>query len=295
MSLTTKQQELYDIGRGTLPEWYTSDERANEFLSAIAKIFSLSRDVAERWLGEVVLIANASADVGEPDWLDQHARDRGTYRQASESDAVLIDRIRNIPDAVTLPALLSAIQAMMTAGGFSGTPDIVELPRDRAHFGDYTEEGGSGVCVLTAGVAVDEIDFLPPDGKFLAAPIRATPRTYGADLTLGTGGGPNDGTFPVFGILGDAAQLSITGGSAETTAPDSVWGIRKKDADGNYTDGFARAYLGRGYLMGACPPSRIIVILPYGTTENFASAVREMLRQKKAAGVAATVQWRQNP
>jgi hypothetical protein len=54
------------------------------------------------------------------------------------------------------------------------------------------------------------------------------------------------------------------------------------------------AYLGRGYRM-AKPGSAFIIILPYGSTAATAAAVREALRQKKAAGIRALVEWRQSP
>lgn len=300
MSLTPDEQELFDLARKTLPAWYADDARANEYLSAIAKMFGSARAISEHWLKTVVYITLATVDLtSNPDWLDQHARDRGTSRQAGESDDALIARLRNIEDLVTRPALLAAVQSMMVDAGFSGTPHMVEFPRDKAHFGGpYLSFGGAGGFTLVKVGSV--VTFTPaalPAAQFERPPFWRVPRrepTYKLTLAGCTHGG-NDGTFTVTGLVNGGAQFTNAGGASETAPGGASWLVKHFDPEGNLRDGFARAYFGRGYRMSHTPPSGIVIMLPYGTTAGFQASVLEMLRQKAAGGIRIAVERRLNP
>lgn len=297
MALSADEQELFDIGRDNLPEWYASDSRANEFLGAAAKITGSARAIASRWLREATLLTLASADVDEPDFLDQHARDRGTSRQSGESDEALVKRLRTVEDALTRPFLLAQVQAMMTAAGFAGTPVMVELPRDAAFFGRYLADGGEGAYTCTA-LGSNRMSFTLPAGQSWARPPfqRSPSAAPTFKLTLSSGGA-NDGTFVITGLDGDKALYTNASGSTETVAPTSDWSVDRYDVDDNLRTGTinSRCYFSRGYRMAHNPPSAIIVILPFGTTEGFAASVLEMLRQKKGGGIRAAVERRLSP
>lgn len=299
MALTADEQELYDLAKKTLPAWYADDERANEFLGACAKMFGAARAISEHWLKVVVYITLATVDTAtNPDWLDQHARDRGTSRQDGESDEALIARLRNIEDLVTRPALLAAVQAMMDDAGFTGAPAMVEFPRDVAYFGESQSFGGAGGYTLTkSGTTMRFTPAASPAAQFARPPFwRAPRRDQRYQLTLAGNTSPaNDGTFDVTGLLGAAATFTNASGVAEAAPGGASWLVEHLDPEGNVRDGFDRAYFGRGYRMSHTPPSGIVVILPFGTTEGFRLSVLEMLRQKAAGGIRIRVERRLIP
>lgn len=299
MSLTADEQELFDLAKGTLPPWYADDERANEYLGALAKMFGSVRSITEHWLKTVVYITLATVDLSSnPDWLDQHARDRGTSRQAGESDEALIARLRNVEDLVTRPALLAAVQAMMTDAGFTGAPAMVEFPRDRAYSGQSQSFGGAGgFSLVKDGTHMLMTPAAPPAAQFLRPPFWRAPRRDPTHrLTLAGCTNPaNDGSFVVTSLVGNAARFVNASGVSETAPGGASWLVEHLDPEGNVRDGFARAYYGRGYRMSHCPPSGIIVILPYGTTEGFRLSVLETLRLKAAGGIRIHVERRLNP
>lgn len=300
MSLTADEQELFDLAKKTLPAWYADDQRANEYLGALAKMFGSVRAITTHWLKTVVYITLATVDLSSnPDWLDQHARDRGTSRQAGESDDALIARLRNIEDLVTRPALLAAVQAMMTDAGVAGAPSMVELPRDKAFLGASESFGGAGNFVL---VKQDSTHMLMtpaalPAAQFARPPFWRAPRRDPTHrLTLaGCTNAANDGSFEIIGLVGDAARFVNASGVAETAPGGASWLVEHLDPEGNVRDGFARAYLGRGYRASHNPPPSMVVILPYPTSAGFAASVLEMLRQKAAAGRKIAVERRLNP
>lgn len=194
MAYSVSEQSLYDHLRGTLPSWFFQTSASpEEIWGAYVKLFDAARAQADGW-GNYARILEATGI-----WLDQHAVDRGTARQAGESDEELRTRIRVPEDSVTLGALLTRVQAILTASGIpSPSVAIVELRRDKAFF----SEGGE----------------LPT------------------------------------------------------------------------------AYMSRGYrLGGANRPLKMIVILPYGTTEATRKAVDEYLRAHKAGGFAHTIEVRAVP
>jgi hypothetical protein len=84
----------------------------------------------------------------EDAFLDQHARDRGTWRQAAETDPLLRSRLRNPQDALTRPVLFDAIADILTAHSVAGTAHMVEMPRDGIHFAAMTVRTFAG-CTLT--------------------------------------------------------------------------------------------------------------------------------------------------
>lgn len=290
--LTPTEQELFDHAKAALPDWYADDERANEFLGACAKIFGPIKELAKDWLTKQTRILQASGPTSTtPDWLNQHARDRGTTRQEGESDAALAERLRNVPDQITRPVLLDAVQKILAADGITDEAFMEELPRDGAYFGEYESFSGTGGTF--SGPASGVMTFTP-DEKFLVAPFRTVFPEWLYDLELsGADEAGNDGTFEVTGLSGNGA-LFVNGSGVAGVDAGVTWTIQKKDPEGNVLDGWTRAYWGRGYRFNSRLPT-IIVILPYGTPEGTGRAVAEMLRQRKAGGVIRVVERRQVP
>lgn len=230
------------------------------------------------------------ANTVEPDWLQQHARDRGTARQLGETDAALRERLRNVPDAVTRPSLLTAAQAIVDAAGVVGTVALVELRRDKGFF--RTAASDAGTDGTFTGVAPD-LRFEPLAG-FAAPPFRAIEEEVEHRIVFsGASLAGNDGTFTITGLAEDAAAYTNASGAAAVDT-SLTWTVQKHDRDGNLLDGFQDSFLSRGDRMGD-DRAAIVVILPFGCTESTRQSVLEEIRQRKGAGVQVFVECRLNP
>lgn len=127
MSLSAEAQALFDHARQSLPRWLTRGKTAVlEWLHADTQIFDQARAQGQDWLDITYLEFASGAE------LEQHAADRGTSRREGEDDPTLRIRLRNITDAVTVPAIEIAVNALLAANGL-GVCAIVVLRRDRAH------------------------------------------------------------------------------------------------------------------------------------------------------------------
>lgn len=295
MALTPDEQDFLDFALAGLPIWYQDESRELEDLAMIAKMIGAAKSQLDDWF-QNTLIGNAIGAVGDdPDWLDQHAQDRGTSRQEGEDDPTLRARIQNVEDALTRAELLSVAQGVVDAEGILGTVEMVELKRDRAFLGTFTSMSGTGGTF--AGTAPDMT--FEPDTPWDRPPLEIAFPGYSWELVVsGAASAGNDGTFPITGLDGDAGEYTNASGVAEVDATVS-WTARKLDQDGNLADGFARAFYGRGYRMGPQQPV-IIVIVPYGSgaihsTAATVAAVTEALRTKKGGGIRVLVERRQTP
>ena len=288
-------QDYIDHVLNALPRWFSRPERTFENIKAFAEMFQDVEDQIVFWRSQANILDAVGAVTGEPDWLQQHAVDRGTRRQEGETDAALRDRLRSFPDALHRNALLTAAQSIVDATGVVGTVVMLELRRDRGHFGKYSSDTGTGGTF--AALTGTEFSFTP-DTPF-ASPLevnfpgsgdRGNPQL----VVSGANSGGNDGTFPVLRLEGSAVVFDNATGVAEAD-PTATWTLQKRETNGNVIDGFDRAYFGRGYRMAANHQTAFVMILPFGTTEATRLAVLEMLRQKKGAGVLAIVERRQSP
>jgi hypothetical protein len=119
--LSPDEKEIFEVGKTSIPKFFfQKDEAPSEPLAAAAKAYALAKaQITDWWSQSFIKTATGF-------WLDQHARDRGTRRQANESDATLRARLRQIEDAVTLPALQAAVAAVLTAAGVVGSATFVE-------------------------------------------------------------------------------------------------------------------------------------------------------------------------
>ena len=112
--------------------------------------------------------------------------------------------------------------------------------------------------------------------------LRARVRTIEDAVT------PGDLLLEVNRILAEHGLGPLTQGAIVELKRDRGW-------LGLGGDGHSRAFAGRGYRCGNDAPGRIIVVLPYGTTDAIAAAVSDTIRLKRAAGFPHTVEVRTSP
>lgn len=148
MALTAEGERLLAFARDALPQWYRA---VDEFLSGAAKSFEQVRTLTTYLLEQTLITTAVGPTSTTPDWLLQHARDRGTVRQLDESDDALRVRLRTFAEALTRDAILAAANAILEADGISTPAQLLELPRDAAHFGVYTAPSGTGGTFAQSG------------------------------------------------------------------------------------------------------------------------------------------------
>lgn len=285
MAYTAEQQKIYDHVVGSLPPWFVQEVGAEDFLAALVAVFDAVRVYRQTLVDQTYIL---TADNGVPDWLGELAADRGTRQQSGEATDALRQRIRSFPDAVTPPAIASAVNALLTSEGL-GACALVELRYDRAYFGTYTAVTGTGGTVSAGDVA----------GEWVFTPTTPPPAPglVGRDtVTISGTSAPNAGTFVITGYKGNGFRYQNPSGAAEV-APSAPWSWDKRKAGTPVQplqDGYAKAFLGRGYRMGSRQWT-LVVLLPYGATAGLASSVVEMLRQTTAGGLKIVVQRRLSP
>lgn len=103
--------DLMSAFRSGLPADVASIDRNDGDVEACATMMEAAEGQLHGWTREARL-ATAGGK-----WLNQHARDRGTARQAGESDATLRQRLRTPPDAITPPAMRAALEALAATAG----------------------------------------------------------------------------------------------------------------------------------------------------------------------------------
>lgn len=289
--LTTEENELLDFATGALPSWV---RQPDEVLASAAKSIALARAQGEYLFSQALITQATGPTAVSPDWLDQHARDRGTSRQAGELDQALQARLRVVPDAVTRQALLDAANAILAAAGVSGAAALLELPRDAAYLGSFTALTGTGGTFAQAGTVSE---FTPTVLPWPVPPFQAagvTPLRSWQLVVSGAASAGNNGTRAVAGLDGNAAIVTNASGVAGAD-PTVTWKAQRLDVTGNVTDGFHRTYLSRGYRVTQQRPFEIVMILPFGTDVGTQNSIRESLRLKKSAGYKLTVERRLSP
>lgn len=287
MSLTTDEQALYDFAKNSLPRWLFATPRAEEELGAFVKIFNRARQQIVFWASQTYLFNALGASAGEPDWLEQHAHERGTGRQLGETNAALAERLRNQEDALTRAALLTLINAMLDAAAVtSNNYGLVELRRDRGFMVTRAQVTGVG-----AGP-----DAFTKSGTTMTLTLAAAPFEgwmLGTTLTLtGATSGANNGSFPITAFVGDAG-VRYTNASGVVETFGGTWKVNAP------IDGRKDAYLSRGYRMTSnarvTGMPGLLAILPYPTAEGLRLAVVEALRLRKMAGIPVSAERRLNP
>lgn len=292
MALTTEEQKFYDFAKAALPPWMPEND---EFLLGCAKMFGSVKTLIDYLFGQALISTATGATATTPDWLNQHAVDRGTRRQLDESDEALRARLRSVPEALTRESLLEACNAILAANGLPETAAMVELPRDAAHAGTYVAFGDTSLGGTFAAGAGTTMVFTPVEA-FARPPYRdasVVRRVQSFVLNVDATDAGNDGSFPVSGISGNGAAFDNAAGVPGVDA-GANWSVGKRDRRDNDLDGFSRAFASRGFRARGSRPT-IVIMLPHGTTAGIVASVREMLRQKKAAGIRAIVERRLNP
>lgn len=273
-------QDYEDHALNGLPRWFRGDGRALETIKALAEQFKEAQDQSDTWREQANILDSTGI------WLDQHARDRNTRRQNTETDAALRDRLRNFDDALNFTAVLAAAQSVVDAEGVVGTVAMVELREERGFF--LTRQAQTGTGGVFSGAAPM---LFTPDAGFEALIER--PRNVTFQVTFsGSLSAGNDGTFACT-VSGSALSYTNGSGVAETDAGVS-WTIDRVSAAPSVLTNRKAAYLSRGYRMGSDIPT-LVIILPFGCTESTRLAVAEATRQKRAAGVRTIVECRANP
>lgn len=291
MALTADEQNFYDFAKASLPDWIPDGD---EFLMGAAKMFGSVKALIDYLFGQALIGSAVGATATTPDWLNQHARDRGTARVDGEDDPTLRDRLRKVSDALTRASILDAVNSILVAAGISDEAALVELPKHGAHSGTYASDTGTGGTFAVAGTVVtftpDTAWARPPYWAAALVPTRTTKL-----VISGAADASHDGTHAITGLSGDGAQYTDASPGAAGADPTVTWRVDTTDVEGNVRDEFARAYSQRGYRSARLVPLRIVIILPFGSTDAITASVTEALRQKKAAGVAVTVETRAIP
>lgn len=208
-------------------------------------------------------------------YLDQHARDRGTWRQAAETDPPLRSRLRNPQDALTRPVLLDAIADILTAYSVAGTAHMIEMPRDGIHFATMTVRTFAGCTLTPQGDGTVILSAAPPD-TFKGSEAVLYERL---NISAATGGSNHVGGAYLITKVIDDTSVRYRNASASGVATGASGALN--------SSGRKASYWGRGECL-ARPPC-MVVILPAGTTAAVEAAIREMLRQRKAGGVAVQI------
>jgi hypothetical protein len=284
MAYTAEQQEIYDWIRGSLPKWFTNTARTEEDLGALVVLYGLVREQVAYWRSQAAILTAVGATGSEPDWLAQHAKDRGSSRASGETDAALRERLRSFEDTLTRGALLALMGRMMTAASLDGDRAfLVELRRDRAFFLTCQQISGTGSSLAVSGSTVTlttAASSLP--GGMMRWMRGGTPP---AVTIAGATTPANNGTFLVTGFVG-ASGIQYVNASAVAEAFPGTWALNA--ARHNRKD----AYLSRGYRMTGLggSPGIIGIIGDNASTEAIRLAVLEALRQRKAAGIAVSAE-----
>lgn len=300
MTLTADEQELLNFGVGALPDWIAPND---PILTAAAKQMGGARAFSD-YLFKQTLITTADGPTSTtPDWLNQHARDRGTSRQAGESNDALATRLRVVPDALTRGAILTAVNAVLASSGVSGQAALLELPRDASWVGNQEPIVQTAVSGGVFAHFGSLMAYTPAPGAVLASPIlwqsqSVFPTTRFFVRIQTAANSLNNGTFEITGLLGNAILFSNPSGVNDATDTTAFINIFRADASGNALDGaagFARTYVNRGYRVTNGAQHVLLLILPFGTDAGTQASILETVRLKKAAGFKVIVERRLNP
>lgn len=319
MALTVEQQRLFDVAAAALPPWFGRTAREREDLEAAAKIIDAARARTAYWSTRAQIEDSDGATADEPDWLNQHARDRDTHRALGESDASLWRRITNIKDAVTRPALLAALREMLTVNGLAPdfALDMVELPRDGIFLSGPTPPTPWTQVTGTGGVFVGPasgVMTFTPTVKFPIAPYHQSTAAMGdveptgsikiksgrirsyRIVISGAANAGNNGTFSITGLDGNGVKFTNAGTAA--TDPTVTWALQRRDVFDQVVDGAPHSFLGGGERMTAIRPT-LVAIIGYisnaAQRARVAQAAAEILRQKAGGGVLSSVEARAIP
>lgn len=300
-TLNSDEQDLYDVAKSSLPKFlFQLITAAQEMFGASAKTFGAAKTAIKLWYTNTYILQSSGF------WLDQHAKDRGTGRRFGETDVALQGRLRNNEDLVTKPALIAQVNSYLASQSLPETAAIVELRLDRSFF----------------QVAAAKIEPISPalisDGETFTLDNGTSSKIFEFDKDGSVTAGHQAVNISAAVTVDDVVTAIMSSLSGYAVAPyfftaslagpdsrivavqytDSSHAIIASEAVSNstfkVTSGAWRAYFSRGYRMGT-RVDEIVIILPYGSTSSDVAAVYEIIRQKKAGGIAVKVESRQNP
>lgn len=140
MALTATGQKYFDHTKAALPRFLFQLATApHDVLGGYAKMMESFDTQLTLWLTEAYIKTSSGI------WLDQHARDHGTTRRASETDVALRERLGLSKNVVVTRLLLTTVNAILAAAGY-GTASVVEIRRDKAFLSDTTTGGTRAFC-----------------------------------------------------------------------------------------------------------------------------------------------------
>lgn len=285
MALTDDEKELLEFGLNAVPSWVRPDDPT---LAAAAKQMGAARRQADYWYSQTLIGQATGSDGVQPDWLSQHARDRGTARQANETDPALRARLRTVEGALTVGSMIDAAQRILDAQGVAGSALIVELPRDGAFSGTWSTRSGTGGTFSTINTYAAFTPTAGWGGPIVRDPAVVRTDAIGWIVTFsGAAHSGNNGTFGfnhAFGNAGAYINASLFAGADPTVA----WTLQMTDGP-NLLGGDPMAFASRGYRAGGLV-RRFVMMLPAGSTAATVAAITEMLRNKKAAGIAVSIE-----
>lgn len=285
MALTDDEEELRQFGLKAVPSWVRPDDPT---FAAAAKQIGAARRQADYWYSQTLIGQATGSDGVQPDWLNQHAKDRGTSRQANETDAGLRARLRTVEPALTVQSLIDAAQAILDAASIGGSALIVELPRDGAFSGTWGTRSGTGGTFSTINTYAAFTPTAGWGGQIVRDPAVVRTDLIGWIVTFsGAAHSGNNGTFGfnhAYGNAGAYINASLFAGADAGVS----WVLQPTDGP-NLLSAKPMAFASRGYRAGGLV-RRIVMMLPAGSTAAIVAAVTEMLRNKKAAGIAVSIE-----
>jgi hypothetical protein len=160
MALSTVGQDYFDHAKAALPRFlFQLSTAPSDMLGGYAAMMESFDTQLTEWLTQAYIKSSTGI------WLDQHARDYGTTRRASEADAALRARLGQSANVVVARLLLAQVNAILDAAGY-GEAELIELRRDKAFMSDATTGGtrafhSRGYRMSSAGRPYTFIVILP--------------------------------------------------------------------------------------------------------------------------------------
>ena len=290
------KQDYIDHVIGSLPHWFVENERIKELIQGFAEMYCRAEEQSV-FFQQMSFIDQAFD--GPPDWLNQHAIDRGLLRQGGETNPALRDRIRGLDDAVNYPSVLAAAQAIIDAAGIVGDVHLLELRENRAFYLTRGDQSGTGGQFTDLNDGADGFAFEPTSGITISPTSSTTANSFILEIT-GANSPDNDGQHVVDGAYLTGPSYNDPTGVAEAD-PTVTWSMYQANASGTNTSNFKDAFFMDHTDPNACgfrmsnSGATLVVILPFGCTQTTLDAITELLYNIKGAGVQLLVECRQNP
>lgn len=290
MALSTEEQALFDHARNAVPRWLTTGKRALlEWLTGFVKVMDPVRALAQTYLDGIYF------DTATGRWLDAHARDRDTTRREDELDPSLRERIRQVEDAVTSPALQRGINAIIGA-------EIVFPFDSDITIWDATNTAQRTIILPAGTYTAAEMEAffaerLYPGWRFWFHNARAyfdSRDEAGIPQEFNLAWGDSEHQ-EALGFAFDAIDwvVATDGWYRSTIYPlpgfSAITNLRRQRAH-MHIPGESTAFLSRGYRMSGMRPMVYLVSLPAGDASQKA-AVSEYLRQYGPAGYKYVVNY----